>query len=191
MCIRDSGIPHRRPQGDDRGAFRRDRARYAAHRTADDAPRRGSRRRNAAGGAGGQRSGRATQRCGDDLGGVPRRRPAGGHLLRRRRDRLHADGVDGLLAQRRRAGRGAGMPLSGDLAAGPAQPHDASRRRPRHERRRAPCAHAPFGRDALARQHRLRRGRRHRNPRLALRKTYLSGAGAQYIVCLLYTSRCV
>ena len=51
--------------------------------------------------SGTQRVHRAAPRCGDDLGRDLRRPADGGHLPRRRTDRLDADRLDGLLAQRR------------------------------------------------------------------------------------------
>ena len=103
-------------------------------------------------------------------------------LPRRRRHLLDADRLDGLLAQRGRPGRSPDVRLSGDLAAGAAQPDDASRGHSRHRRHHASRTHAPLGRIRHSGQPRLCRragGDIHRQTR---RTEDFFGRTAQYII---------
>ena len=103
-------------------------------------------------------------------------------FIRRRRHLLDADRLDGLLAQRGRPGRSPDVRLSGDLAAGAAQPDDASRGHSRHRRHHASRTHAPLGRIRHSGQPRLCRragGDIHRQTR---RTEDFFGRTAQYII---------
>ena len=99
-----------------------------------------------------------------------------------RRHLLDADRLDGLLAQRGRPGRSPDVRLSGDLAAGAAQPDDAPRGHSRHRRHHASRTHAPLGRIRHSGQPRLCRragGDIHRQTR---RTEDFFGRTAQYII---------
>ena len=175
-------VPDQRPERRAEPDLRRSSGRTPHHRAPLDDRSHGRLCRAARHGAGAQRIHRTAPRRRHDLGRNLRRRADGGHLPRRRRDRLDPHGVDGLLAQRRRPRRSPDMRLPGDFPPGSAQPHDAPRSHPRLGHDHAPCRRAALRRIRHPRQPRVRHRAGSGLHNKTRRSEDFSGRTAQYII---------